>query len=53
MYPKLSKIARDIIAILASRARVEREFSISERVVTKQQNWLLPTIIRDIMQYKC
>ena len=52
MYPKLSKMARDVFAVSATDADVEREFSISERVVTKQRNRLSPTTIRDIMQYK-
>jgi hAT family C-terminal dimerisation region len=52
VHPKLSKIARDVMAILATRAGVERKFSISGRVVTKQRNRLSPATIRDIMQYK-
>ena len=52
MYPKLSKMARDVLAVPATGAGVEREFSISGRVVTKQRNRLSPTTIRDIMQYK-
>ena len=35
-YPKLSKMARDVFAVPATGAGVEREFSISGRVVTKQ-----------------
>src|SRR5438045_7247272 len=52
MYAKLSKIARDVMAVPATCAGVEREFSISGRVVTKQRNRLTPTTIRDLMQYK-
>src|SRR5437667_4425574 len=52
MYPKLSKMARDIMAVPATGAGVEREFSISGRVVTKQRNRLSPKTICDIMQYK-
>ena len=52
MYPKLSKMARDVMAVPATGAGVEREFSISGRVVTKQRNRLTPTTIRDLMQYK-
>src|SRR5205814_7533594 len=49
MYPKLSKMAHDVMAVPATGAGVEREFSISGRVVTKQRNQLSPTTIRDIM----
>jgi len=52
IYPKLSKMARDVMAVPATGAGVEREFSISGRVVTKQRNRLTPTTIRDLMQYK-
>ena len=52
MYLKLSKMARDVFAVPATGAGVEREFSISGRVVTKQRNRLSPTTIRDLMQYK-
>lgn len=52
MYPKLSKMARDVMAVPATGAGVEREFSISGRVVTKQRNRLKPSTIRDLMQYK-
>src|SRR5437762_12202968 len=52
MYPKLSKMARDVLAVPATSAGIEREFSISGRVVTKQRNRLSPTTIRDLMQYK-
>src|SRR5579859_2224430 len=52
MYPKLSKMARDVMAVPATGAGVEREFSISGRVVTKQRNSLKPSTICDLMQYK-
>ena len=52
MYPKLSKMAHDVMAVPATGAGVEREFSISGRVVTKQRNRLSPKTICDIMQYK-
>jgi hAT family C-terminal dimerisation region len=52
LYPKLSKMARDVLAVPATGTGVEREFSISGRVVTKQRNCLAPSTIRDIMQYK-
>ena len=48
MYPKLSKMARDVLAVPATGAGVEREFSISGRIVTKQRNRLSPTTIRDL-----
>jgi len=47
MNPKLSKMARDVSAVPAMGAGVEREFSISGRVVTTQRNRLSPTTIRD------
>jgi len=52
IFPKLSKTARDMYAAPATGAGVEREFSISGRVITKQRNWLNPSTIRDVMQYK-
>ena len=52
MYPKLSKMACDVMAVPATGAGVEREFRISGRVVTKHRNQLSPTTICDIMQYK-
>src|SRR5436190_18742249 len=33
-------------------ALVWKEFSISGRVITKQRNWLNPSTIHDVMQYK-
>ena len=52
MYPKLSKMVRDVFAVLATGAGVERGLSISGRVVTKRRNRLSPITIRDIMQYE-
>jgi len=52
LYPKLSGMARDVLAVPATGAGVEREFSVSGRVVTKQRNRLAPKTIRDLMQYK-
>ena len=52
MYPRLSKMARDVLAVPATGAGVEREFSIAGRVVTKQRNQLSPSTIQDLMQYK-
>ena len=45
-------MARDVYAVPATGAGVEREFSISGRVITKQRNRLNPSTIRDVMQYK-
>ena len=45
-------MARDIYAVPATSAGVEREFSISGRIITKQHNRLSPSTIRDLMQYK-
>lgn len=52
IYPNLSKMTRDVMAVPATGAGVDREFSISGRVITKQCNRLAPPTIRDIMQYK-
>jgi hAT family C-terminal dimerisation region len=52
IFPKLSKMARDVYAVPASNAGVEREFNISGRLITKQRNRLNPATIRDLMQYK-
>src|SRR5579859_4930468 len=52
IFPKLSKMACDVYAVPATGAGVEREFSISGRVITKQCNRLSPSTIRDLMQYK-
>src|SRR5579859_4554158 len=52
IFPKLSKMARNVYAVPATGAGVEREFSISGRVITKQRNRLSPSTIRDLMQYK-
>src|SRR5579859_6309713 len=38
IFPKLSKMARDVYAVPATGAGVEREFSISGRVITKQRH---------------
>ena len=45
------KKTRDVLAVPATGAGVERESSISGRIVTKQRSRLSPTIIRDL-QYK-
>ena len=45
-------MARDVFAVPATGADVEREFSISGRIITKHRNRLSPRTIRDLMQYK-
>ena len=45
-------MVRDVYAVPPTGCGVEREFSISGRVVTKQRNRLCAITIRDIMQYK-
>jgi hypothetical protein len=40
LYPKLSAMARDVLAVPSTEAGVEREFSISGHVITKQRNRL-------------
>src|SRR5947207_1872998 len=52
MYTKLLKMAPNVMAVPATGAGVEREFSISRRVITKQRNRLKPSTICDLMQYK-
>ena len=51
-YIKLGMMARDAYSVPPSSAGVEREFSISGRVITKQRNRLAPKTIQDIMQVK-
>ena len=52
MYPNVSLMARDTYSAPVSSAGVEREFSISGRIITKQRNRLSPKTIRDLMQVK-
>jgi hAT family C-terminal dimerisation region len=52
LYHKLTKMVRDMFAVPATGAGVEREFSISGRVITKYRNRLTTSVIRDLMQYK-
>jgi hypothetical protein len=51
-YSKLGMMARDTYSVPPSSAGIEREFSISGRVITKQRNRLAPKTIQDIMQVK-
>jgi hypothetical protein len=52
MFPNLKKNARDIMAIPATGCGVEREFSISGRMVTKHRNRLGGNTIGDLMFFK-
>jgi hypothetical protein len=52
LFPRLQRIAKDVFAVQATGAGVEREFSISGRIITKHRNHLSPRTIRDLMQYK-
>ena len=52
MFPKLLKMARDVMSVPAAGVGVETEFSISGRVIRKQCNRLEPWTIQDLMQYK-
>src|SRR5436305_14118703 len=52
MFPKLAKWYRDVGAVPASSAGVEREFSMAGDIVTKKRNRLSGTTISNIMQYK-
>ena len=45
-------MARNVMSVPATGAGVEREFSISGRVITKQRNRLKSSMIQDLMQYK-
>jgi hypothetical protein len=52
MFPKMGKWYRDVGAVPASSAGVEREFSMAGDIVTKKRNRLSGKTISDIMQYK-
>ena len=52
MFPKTSLWYRDVAAVPASGAGVEREFSISGNVATKKRNRLTAKTISDTMIYK-
>jgi len=52
IFPKMARWARDVFAVPSTGCGVEREFSISGRIVTKQRNRLVGSTISDIMQYK-
>ena len=52
MFPKLAKWYRDVGAVPASSAGVEREFSMAGDIITKKRNRLSGKTISNIMQYK-
>jgi hAT family C-terminal dimerisation region len=52
MFPKMGKWYRDVGAVPASSAGVEREFSMAGDIVTKKRNRLSGKTISKIMQYK-
>ena len=51
-YPKLSLMVRDTLAVPATGAGVERQFSRSGRIVTPLRHRLNPETVHDIMIYK-
>ncbi len=51
-YPKLSLMVRDTLAVPATGAGVERQFSRSGRIVTPLRHRLNPETVHDIMMYK-
>ena len=52
IFPKMSRWAQDVFAVPSTGCGVEREFSISGRMVTKHRNRLSGSTISDLMQYK-
>jgi len=51
-YLKLSLMVRDMLAVPATGAGVERQFSRSGRIVTPLHHQLNPETVHDIMMYK-
>lgn len=51
-YRDMGRMARDVLAVLASGCAVERQFSISRRMTVWQRNRLSPRVISDAMIYK-
>jgi hypothetical protein len=51
-YPRLARMVRDVYAVPASGAGVEREFSKSGRVANWTRSRLSPTTIAESMMYK-
>ena len=52
MFPKIGLWYRDVAAVPASGAGVEREFSISGNIATKKRNRLTAKTISNTMMYK-
>jgi len=52
MFPHLTQMARDVFAVPATGAGVERQFSKSGRIATWARALLHPDTVRDIMMYK-
>ena len=52
LYPDLSLMTRDNLAVPASGCAVERQFSISGRIAIWQRNRLSPRVISDALIYK-
>ena len=50
--PNMSAMAKDVYAVPATGAGVEREFSISGNIVERRRNRLSPETISNLMQYK-
>src|SRR5205085_9294010 len=51
-YPRLSLMVRDTLAVPATGAGVERQFSRSGRIVTPLRHRLNPETVHEIMMYK-
>ena len=51
-YPRLSRMARDVLAVPATGAGVEREFSIAGKITTTSRACLDPATIEQTMTYK-
>ncbi|TMC16303.1 MAG: hAT transposon family protein [Chloroflexi bacterium] len=51
-YPQLSRMVRDTLAVPATGAGVERQFSRSGRVITSLRHRLNPETVYEIMMYK-
>ena len=52
MFPHVTQMARDVFAVPATGAGVERQFSKSGRIATWARALLHPDTVRDIMMYK-
>jgi hAT family C-terminal dimerisation region len=52
-FSDLSLMVRDTMAVPATGAGVERQFSHSGRIVTPLRNRLTPVTVKEVMMYKC